>query len=246
MKEKQLNVLWICFKILLSIFLVCAGICLIYGVLCIYFIEGEYSRQIVAETFAKISIPVYIAAGLSAISLFLPLANAKSKAKINPKFKLELLRRNKDLTALAEENKTLLKKRRNNRRIIQVIEILVVAVSSVAFLIYGLNSNNYTKDINSSVINAMYVLVPCLLVMFIAAVICESFINKSYKAETDILIKLPSLKAEPLKTDKKLLVIRCVVVLAALAMLVFGLATGGFYDVLTKAVNICTECIGLG
>ncbi len=32
----------------------------------------------------------------------------------------------------------------------------------------------------------------------------------------------------------------------ALALLLFGFFTGGTVDVLTKAVNICTECVGLG
>ncbi len=33
---------------------------------------------------------------------------------------------------------------------------------------------------------------------------------------------------------------------AALAMCLFGAATGEMEDVLFKAVNICMECIGLG
>ncbi|MBQ8683609.1 MAG: thioredoxin [Clostridia bacterium] len=36
------------------------------------------------------------------------------------------------------------------------------------------------------------------------------------------------------------------VLAVGLALLVYGFATGGIADVLTKAVNICTECIGLG
>ena len=34
-------------------------------------------------------------------------------------------------------------------------------------------------------------------------------------------------------------------VLAAV-LLTFGIANGGLRDVLIKAINICTECIGLG
>jgi len=32
----------------------------------------------------------------------------------------------------------------------------------------------------------------------------------------------------------------------ALAFIVIGMLNGGLYDVLVKAINICTECIGLG
>lgn len=31
-----------------------------------------------------------------------------------------------------------------------------------------------------------------------------------------------------------------------MALVAYGVANGGAMDVLTKAINICTECIGLG
>ena len=31
-----------------------------------------------------------------------------------------------------------------------------------------------------------------------------------------------------------------------IAIMVYGFLSGGTVDVLTKAVNICTECVGLG
>ena len=40
--------------------------------------------------------------------------------------------------------------------------------------------------------------------------------------------------------------IRIAVLCAALFFLLLGYFSGGSTDVLTKAVNICTECIGLG
>ena len=40
--------------------------------------------------------------------------------------------------------------------------------------------------------------------------------------------------------------VRWIVGAAALAFLALGAANGGAWDVLVKAINICTECIGLG
>jgi len=40
--------------------------------------------------------------------------------------------------------------------------------------------------------------------------------------------------------------VRCVLVCAAVVLLVYGYLAGGTADVLTKAINICTECVGLG
>ena len=39
---------------------------------------------------------------------------------------------------------------------------------------------------------------------------------------------------------------RLALLAAAVCLLVWGFVTGGAADVLTKAINICTECIGLG
>ena len=41
-------------------------------------------------------------------------------------------------------------------------------------------------------------------------------------------------------------VIRAVLLVAAGLMIVAGMLNGGMWDVLVKAINICTECIGLG
>ena len=40
--------------------------------------------------------------------------------------------------------------------------------------------------------------------------------------------------------------IRLAVLAVAIAFVAFGIFGGGMADVLTKAINICTECIGLG
>ncbi len=45
---------------------------------------------------------------------------------------------------------------------------------------------------------------------------------------------------------KKINTARLVVLVIGVGFFAYGLATGGVADVLAKAVNICTECIGLG
>ena len=40
--------------------------------------------------------------------------------------------------------------------------------------------------------------------------------------------------------------LRIVLLIIALALMVSGLMLGGFMDVLSKAVMICMECIGIG
>ena len=40
--------------------------------------------------------------------------------------------------------------------------------------------------------------------------------------------------------------LRATLLVAAIALIVAGILNGGMRDVLYKAKNICTECIGLG
>lgn len=53
--------------------------------------------------------------------------------------------------------------------------------------------------------------------------------------------------AEPKKWHRILsLIIKCAVGVVAVLFIILGIVNGSMSDVLTKAINICTECIGLG
>ena len=140
MTEQKKSSFQFIYKILLSVSIAAAGICLICGSLYIFLSGNGYSREIVLNTFSKISIPVFVCVILTIGSFFI---NDKSKSKFyKPK-------------------------------------------------------------------------------------------NFDQKRES----KLDS---------KKAFIIKLIIVVAAIAAIILGAFMGGFADVLTKAVNICTECIGLG
>lgn len=259
MTEKNITVFHRIYKILLSISIIAAGLCLIYGCLSIYYSgDHAYSRQIVAETFSTIAVPVYICLGLLIVSivlnLIIPAVSTKSKPSVSYKNRLQLLLTKKDLTACNGEQLSAIKKERTRRKLATVIQAAVISASSLVFLVYALNGEHYdNSQINSSVINAMWVLLPCLCVMFAASVIAEIYREKSFKQECELISKLPSAKSanaqntsETNKCNKKILIIRCAVLVAGIGILIYGFLSGGVADVLTKAVNICTECIGLG
>lgn len=48
------------------------------------------------------------------------------------------------------------------------------------------------------------------------------------------------------ESTKILFYVRLIVIAAAAFLVVAGVCTGGMSDVLAKAINICTECVGLG
>ena len=69
--------------------------------------------------------------------------------------------------------------------------------------------------------------------------------------EIELLKKLPAKEVSEQNEacnscDKKIATIRIAFLLIGIGILIYGFASGGTRDVMTKAVNICTECIGLG
>lgn len=238
----------------LSASLVISGICLMVQCRRIYSLGVHpFSREVVAAYFSPIAIPIYICLALIAatflLNLFLPEDAKKASAGKQQQLLLKRLREKKDLAAcdssLRAEIEAQRKKRANAHRLCGV----VCALCAVVFLSYGMNSGNFHQtEINASMINAMFVLVPCLSVSFAAAVCTVYRDRASIRKEIDLLKQAPSCAAAAEKpdTDKTAALLRRAVLVIGIVLLVFGFLTGGTADVLTKAVNICTECVGLG
>ena len=53
-------------------------------------------------------------------------------------------------------------------------------------------------------------------------------------------------RAGLLKADSSIGLQRLILLVIAAVFILLGVINGGWYDVLVKAINICTECIGLG
>lgn len=244
------------YNIVFSIVLVIAGICLIAGCLNIYFSGDQpFSRESVAATFSGIAFPVYLSLVMAVISFIWEIISPSDKEK-DPKQKdfpamLENLYSKKDFgnaeTSVQEEIKALWK----NRKLHITVRTIILVVCSAVFLFYALNSANFHQsEINSSMINAMKVLIPCLLVSFAYALFVAIHNEKSIQKEIELVKKLPALQSdgenEIVSEEKRLSPYRNAILVAAIILVVYGFLNGGTIDVLAKAINICTECIGLG
>ena len=245
------------YNIVLSIVIVIAGICLMAGCLSISQSGDQpFSRESVAATFSGIAFPVILCLVMTILS-FLFEGISPSEKESTPKFKpyqaiVNRLHLTRDFMncdeALRQEIMGLQKKRRT----LITIRTVILAVSSIAFLIYALNSSHFHQsEINSSMINAMLVLIPCLLVSFAYSLYVSLTDDKLLEKEIELIKKIPSLeqervKPEPFDDSKRMNYIRCTVIAFALFFMISGFIAGGTIDVLAKAINICTECIGLG
>ena len=184
--------------------------------------------------------------------MFIPNAASKGKIIISKNMVLESLQNKKDLSQCDIDVVTAITIERRKRRLHSITRMVVILISSVVFLIYATNENNFHQsDINGSMIMAMIVLAPCLLVSFVYSMFTVIINEKSMAVEIDLLKKIPTKESNDsdndcCSCDKKIAAIRVAFLLIGIGLLIYGFATGGTRDVLTKAINICTECIGLG
>ena len=247
------------YNILLSISIILAGICLIAGVLTIYFTgEHTYSREIVAETFSKIAIPVYLCLALTIGSFILEFMQPSKvqvpKNKKSYTFIWHRLCEAKDFTQCDDARLTSISKERNSRKLHVIIRSVLIGISSIAFLCYALNGNNFHQsEINTSMIHAMWIMIPCMLVPFVYAVFTAYHNEKSLQREIVMLKQVPTIKEKESTEAPSVCactkyenVTRFALLVIGIVVLVYGFVSGGTVDVLTKAINICTECIGLG
>lgn len=243
--------------ILSSISIVISGLCLIGGCLMIYTSEGGYSREAVADIFSKIAIPVYITLALIAAGsvweLIAPSATAYRKTPKAYALLLGRLHETRDQDADAG-TKQAVAKEQARRKAFAIVRMVLMLLGCAVFFGYAVQPQHYdTADINGSMIRAMWVAIPCFVVPAVLAVIAAYVNNKSYQREIDLLKALPMKAAIPIveqtpAADRHTAVnaLRVVLIVFGIAALIYGFVAGGTVDVLTKAINICTECIGLG
>lgn len=247
------------YGILLSLVLVAAGICLI--VACVGVYRGGdaplYSREEVAAAFRPIAAPVYaalvLAVGGAVLHLLLPTEEERLRAPYRPARVLRSLRRRAVLT---EEQQHAARKAQKARRLHNVITALLAAVGAAVFLLYALDGSHFPpsdgikEGLNDAMIRAMWVLLPCLAVPFAYGVFTAYYCRRSMEGEIALLkgadLSGKPTEQPPAKGGFPLTAVRCALLAVGLFLLIYGFATGGIADVLTKAVNICTECIGLG
>ncbi len=81
------------------------------------------------------------------------------------------------------------------------------------------------------------------------ALLAASFVcARSVEKEIAVLKKAEKTGKQPSPAARHMPVgaLRMALYAAALVLIVWGVLNGGMRDVLVKAINICTECIGLG
>lgn len=245
------------YNILLSIVIVIAGICLIAACLSIYQSGDQpFSRESVAAAFSGIAFPVYLCLAMTILSFVFEFFLPSEKEK-TPVFKpyahlLSRLQAKRDLpscdSALKNEIALLQKNRKRN----EIIRNIILLICFLAYLYAANDDRFHTSQINASMIQAMTIIIPALLIAFAAALAVNILNEKSIVKEIELMKQAPvktgsdAPAEENANTAKNMNLFRSVLIGIAVFCIVYGFISGGTINVLAKAINICTECIGLG
>ncbi len=254
MDQKWKNFLLWSYLALLSFSIVTAGICLAAQCLAIYRSgDHPFTPEVVAIAFSQIALPIYFCIVMIVLGFFLKplLPCPKRRAEKNYDLILSRLEATVDLNACPKELEKAVIRLLGRRSTVQILGWILLAAGSIVFLIYGADPAHYHQtEINGSMVNAMAWLIPCMAVPFAYGIFAAYYRKQSIRKEIELLKTAPAeAKCPPepatAKTDISRY-FRCGILAAALVLIIGGYFLGGAVDVLTKAVNICTECIGLG
>lgn len=255
MTSKTIKQIRLIYAVGVSVMIVIVGICLMAACLGIYLSGDEpYSRESVAAAFSPIAVPVYLCLITVILGFVLDLVLPKEEKRntVEKQYKLILSRLygKADMTQCDAVLRAQIEKQQRIRKINRIITIALLLLGGLVFLAYILSGDRFPlADVNGSVIRAVVTLLLCMTIPFGYATVSAYWSLSSMDKEIALLKQVPkgtSGETVPTKKELPLLVPRVAFLAAGIALLIYGFFTGGTADVLVKAINICTECVGLG
>ena len=179
---------------------------------------------------------------LIAVCVMLPGGVRKGAVAMEPDNRLRLMKKkgkNLPEAALAEENL---------RKKIGYGTAAVVVVCAVMSLSFLLNRDNFTSwDLEMVMGQMLTNTLPWIIAAFGAIMVASFFCHRSMEREIDLLKGISGNEApEAAAKPSRVGYVRIALYAISVVLIVLGINNGGMRDVLIKAINICTECIGLG
>ena len=237
--------------------------------------NSPYSVETVSKRFSQIAIPFYLwlaaIVGGGVLSYIFPDEVETPKTLVNTRVLLCRLK-----GRLPENDGGMVELKRENtlRNVVWgVCAALLVVMTAVVviFLLNGEYTAKFDTEFFKTHVEAEKLLKLSPLVLGVICVCAGALIYQSYSLKKELALVKNAIaesakrgekpvKTEQkqtiwnkitakfafLKTKKAVLVTRLVVAVAGLTLLVVGVCGDGMQEVLTKAINICTQCIGLG
>ncbi len=135
------------------------------------------------------------------------------------------------------------------RRIVWSSAGVLMGLFSVPCILYLAQRSHFTDLDALAPVDAMLVhIVPWIVLIFLVAAAAFLLCDRSISKELAALKGVPigAVKASAAQKTNPSAILRWVLYAVAALFILLGVMNGGAWDVLVKAINICTECIGLG
>lgn len=231
-----------------------AGVCLMVACVGIWGAgDTPFSPGSVQAAFTPISVPVYLCLALVLGGMVLDTISPSAKEQLRaPRQVYVLLKRQlqkSDLRICGPALSKDIQTQKQRMRRCAILNAVIPGLLALIFLGYALNPGNFvTEDPTGSVIRAMYILLPCLAAALVCCLVLRNMLLNAAEKLIVLLKQAPQcVGGSPAPVKKNWIpMLRCLLIVAAIAMIAYGSLSGGTTDVLAKAVNICTECVGLG
>lgn len=262
---KQDKKLYKIFTIAVSVQTIIMGIFFIIQVLRIYYANNSiYTREICGEYLIQM-LPIIIVWILLVVFSAFYFDTAKEKLpKITNIAKLSYFENicpdsnnsdcnsnNSDCNSNSD-SEYILKNEQKKRKIALLICFIITIICSLMGLLYLLNGDHFASNDNLSwqAIELAIHLLPWCIIAFGSFIVYVYYEERSAKRSIEVIKEIIKTngKSEKVKKEnnKKINIVRISLFVVAIFLIVFGLINGDANGVLQKAINICTECIGLG
>ena len=207
----------------------------------IYSAGDGFTRENIAMRLGKLAAPWAIYAVLAAATVIIG-SSEKNTAKMTAANRLRLAKSKAGVL-----NEAALREEKLRKWVYAALGavLAVCAAFSAAFL---LNGDNFVSWELETVMGRLIAhLGPWVAAAFAAAIAALHVCDRSMKREAAALNEISGGAQQAEHTEKfPVNAVRVVIFAAAVVLIVVGVFNGGMRDVLIKAINICTECIGLG
>ena len=276
MTEQRKNTLRSVYSVFLAVWTGIVGIAFIVQIYSVYFSAEKYTVQNVSAHFKQIALLFWVwiiaIAGGGVLGFIIPQDKDKPKAYIETSAVLEKLKRRLPNYG---DDLALVKKEKTFRLAFNISALLACAIAAVVS-VWILLDKSYTPRFTSAFFTNHYCAVDRLLRalpwVLGAALVCilsytvgkYSYLRETAGVKETLVInakagvKTPVQSAKPTvwerierkcaftKTKGWYIGVRVAVAAVGVTLVIVGMLNGGMRDVLMKAINICTQCIGLG
>ena len=262
MSQKAIRNIRLSVGITLSVLLIASGILLIISCISIYSLgERPFTPDNISNAFNKIKLPIFITLGCAVvgaiIQLILPREEVKYRSSPDKKASLARMENRVDYKNCDPLLTYKIKIAKKLEKYVRLFAIILCAISLVFIAYFTLDVRNYGDDYNKSVIYVMTMILPWLILsmsILLAYLHVEDMlltsrvksVKEALASEDGNRSPSPEEKKDCKCNKKQVILARIIILVIALGLLTVGIIGDGMADVIDKAVNICTECIGLG